>query len=630
MSNPGSDCPSCGRFVGPYDTCPYCGADVNRRMPVKVFAYGSLLVGVVGVLVLLLVAGRSQVPTVSLGQLSGTMNWAYVRIEGLVIRQPSYDQETGDLNLWLSDGTGEIMVVAYRPEAEVLLSESLVPAMGDRVALEGTLRIKEDFQYLVLNVPQHTVVQQIPAVEMAIGNVDGATLYRKVTLQGMIRDDRTPYEGLRLLSIRDTTGEIDVALSSDTNMLGGDWPSVIVGQVVQVTGAVDRYEDKFQLSVGRVNDVVPLQESIAIAPMSRLGDISLDNVGDLVSAKGTVSSVDPFSAGVRLVLNDGSGEVAVVLWQDLYGALDERDHLVKGSEIEVQGEVAEYKGELEIVPEFPFDLAIMVAATPPASEERTDQQPDSDSKQVIGVVIPTSTLVPTPTATGMISPTVDITDTPVPSPTPRPTSQPTPSPTPPARPTPETRAIGAITGKDVGSWLAIERAGVSEMIYFSKGVQYRLTDSTGSITLLMWQDVLEESSDRYDLLPGSQVRVAGAIDEYQGELEIVPRTDADVRVIVPADRLPVEQRPIRDITPSDEGRIFTVDGTVTKIEGSSWLRIWIQDGTGQTLIYVPERVLEYLPAGIGVGVRLRVTGEVDIYRGELEIIPLAAADVEVR
>jgi hypothetical protein len=45
---------------------------------------------------------------------------------------------------------------------------------------------------------------------------------------------------------------------------------------------------------------------------------------------------------------------------------------------------------------------------------------------------------------------------------------------------------------------------------------------------------------------------------------------------------------------------------------------------------VPEREAEYLPAGIGAGVRLRVTGEVDIYQGQLEIIPLAGADVEVQ
>jgi hypothetical protein len=37
----------------------------------------------------------------------------------------------------------------------------------------------------------------------------------------------------------------------------------------------------------------------------------------------------------------------------------------------------------------------------------------------------------------------------------------------------------------------------------------------------------------------------------------------------------------------------------------------------------------YLPQGVGAGVRLRVTGEVDVYKGTVEIIPLAGADVKV-
>jgi DNA/RNA endonuclease YhcR with UshA esterase domain len=603
---------------------------MHRRMSVNLFAYGSLVVGVVGVVVLLLVARGSQVPTISVGQLSGTMNWAYVRIEGLVIRQPSYDQGTGDLDLWLSDGTGEIMVVAYRPEAEMLLSDGLVPAMGDRVALEGTLRIKEDFQYLVVNVPQHTVVQRIEPVEMAIGNVDASSLYQHVTLRGMIRDDRTPYEGLRILSIRDATGEIDVALSSENGLLDGDWPSVTVGQAVQVTGTVDRYKDNLQLSVGRIENLVPLQESVAIAPMWRLGEISLDDVGNLVSVEGTVVGVDPFSTGIRLGLDDGSGRMTLVLWEDLYGALAEREDLVEGCTVGVQGKVAEYRGDLEIVPEFPFDLAVLATAMPPTAEVQSNQRVASDATQVIEAVTPTSTPTLSATVAVVVNPTIDITCAPVPNPTSRPTSLPGPSPTPPARPAVETRAIGEITREDVGTWLAVERAGVSEMSYFSKGVQYRLTDGTGDIILLMWQDVLEESSDRYDLLPGSQLRVVGAIDEYQGNLEIIPRTDADVRIIVPADLLPMEERPIHDITASDEGRIFTVEGVVTRIEGSDWLRMWIKDSTGQILIYVPARVLDYMPAAVGVGVRLRVTGEVDVYKAELEIIPLAAADIEVQ
>ena len=99
---------------------------------------------------------------------------------------------------------------------------------------------------------------------------------------------------------------------------------------------------------------------------------------------------------------------------------------------------------------------------------------------------------------------------------------------------------------------------------------------------------------------------------------------------MPGDRLPVEERAANNITPSDEGRNFVVEGVVTRTESSGWLKLWLGDGTGEILIFVPQRVVDYLPIGIGTGVRLRVTGEVDIYQGQIEVIPLVGSDVEVR
>jgi DNA/RNA endonuclease YhcR with UshA esterase domain len=194
----------------------------------------------------------------------------------------------------------------------------------------------------------------------------------------------------------------------------------------------------------------------------------------------------------------------------------------------------------------------------------------------------------------------------------------------------ETRTIGAIGPGDVGATLAVERAGVAEVGYFSKGIRYTLTDGTGNITLLVWQDVLEGMAARFDLFPGSQVRVVGRIDQYQGELEIVPRQGGDVAVISRGERLPVEARPVGQITPSDEGRLFRVEGTVARLEARGYVQLWLNDGSGELLVYLPERLVPYLPPGLAVGVRLRITGEIDIYEGALEIIPLAAADVEVR
>jgi DNA/RNA endonuclease YhcR with UshA esterase domain len=616
---PSHQCPSCGQFVGPYDRCPYCGADAGRRMAVRILKYGSLLLALLGLAVLLLVARHSQVPAVDIGSLAGTMNWAYIRIAGQVSRQPAYDPQARNLQFWVWDGTGEIMVSAYRSEAETLLAENRVPVMGDAVAVEGTLRVREDFQYLVLNVPDRVEIRPVVPVEMAIAQVNGAPLYQKVTVTGVVRADRTPYEGLRILTLRDASGQIDVTLPSAVAAPGSTFPAVAVGQVVQVTGAVDHYQGTPQVSLGRASDLLLVDEALAIAPSRRIGELSTGDIGSLDAVEGTISRISAFSAGVKCLLDDGSGTATLLLWQDLYDALPERDALARGATVRAVGQVSEYQGELEIIPELPSDVSIvaMSGATPatPTPVPSPTWQPAPEPTPG-----PLETAPPAATDTAMDLPTA--TPPPAPSPTPRPATPPTP--------TVETRTIAAIGSGDVGRPFTIARAGIANLTYFSRGIRYTLTDPTGSIVLLLWQDLLEEVPDRYDLFPGSQVKITGEIDEYQGELEIMPRRAADVAVVSHGERAPIEQRMADNITPSDEGRIFVVQGTVARTDSRQWLKLWLDDGTGQILIYVPERAVAYLPAGVGPGARLRVTGEVDIYQGEIEIIPLAGVDVEVR
>lgn len=771
-------------------------------MAVRIFRYGSLGLAILGVAVLLLVAKQSQVPMVEIGTLSGTMNWAYVRIEGTVTRQPAYDPDTRALRLWVEDGTGEMLVIAYRSEAGWLMDQDLVPVMGDGLALEGTLRIKDEFQYLVLNVPQHTKVRRAPAVEVPIGQVDAEGLQQMVTVRGVVRDDRSPYEGLRILTLRDASDEIDITLPTEMTALTGAWPQVRVGQAVEVTGAVDYYKGLPQISVGRGSDLIVLDAAISIAMERSIGELSAGATGEMVAVEGTISEVRPFSAGVKLTLDDGGDSVTLLLWQDLYEALAGRDALVEGTRVRAVGEVAEYQGELEIVPELPSDVRVLAVTERVVTERQLGELSTDDLGQwvrVEGILqslrtfsagikgtlgdstgtvtlllwqevydsLPESTtLVPgavlrvegevneyrgelevVPWAPADVSVvglaelpleqlsigqlTVDdlsqtvwvegtiaevipfsrgvkytlddgtgtitlllwqnvydeldepamltvttrlavrgevseyqgdlevvpqfpsdievtgpgepvlVTPTASPGPTDQPTTQPTTQPTiqatrqPPIEPTiaptptPNSQPISSVDADSIGQTVVVDGR-IAEVDYFSRGVRYAVDDGTGRIILLVWQNVMEELASRYELFPGSRVRVVGEIDEYQGELEIIPKRGADVEVLVRGERLSIEERAVGDIAPADEGRIFVIEGRVTRTEANGWLRVWIGDGRGELLVFIPERSVEYLPEGIGAGVRLRITGEVDIYQGQLEIIPLAGADVKVR
>jgi DNA/RNA endonuclease YhcR with UshA esterase domain len=703
-------------------------------MALQAFKIGSLVLAIAGVAVLLLVAGRVQPPAVQAGSLGGTMNWAYVRLGGVVSSQPTLDGETGALRFWLEDGTGEIMVMAYRSEAEALLAEGRVPVMGDQVSLDGTLRVKDDFRYLELRVPQQVQIEAAEPQTVPIAAVDGDRQYERVIVEGVIRDERVPYEGLRVLTLHDTTGQIDVALAEEAAAFGGLLPELVPGQALRVAGAVDLYRGQPQISVGRCDDLVVLDDDLPIAEQRSISELASVGPGDLAAIQGTIIGVDAFSQGVKLALDDGTGTVILLLWQNLYEAFSNRGALVEGATLRALGRVNEYHGELELVPELPQDVEILATAIPQVVGRRSlgeissvgvgqlvqvegqivnvqpfsagvkyrlddgtgqltlllwqdlyDQVPKVEllapgaRVSVQGTVdhfggeleiVPrlpedlevrpgptpgptaTATLEPTATPTPTDEPTATATPEPAqtevpttPTPTREAVATATPSPPPPpttgAAPTstavlaaspvpePETRTLGAITEGDVGQAFTVAQAGIGEVDYFSKGVKYRLEDGTGNIILLIWQDVMEEVAVRYDLFPGSQVQVRGQIDEYEGELEIVPQAGEDVVLLARGERAPVEERATGSVGPPDEGRVFVVEGAVTWVEGDGWLKLWLDDGSGELLVFVPTRSVAYLPQGIGAGVRLRVTGQVDVYQGTVEIIPLAGADVEL-
>jgi DNA/RNA endonuclease YhcR with UshA esterase domain len=405
-----------------------------------------------------------------------------------------------------------------------------------------------------------------------------------------------------------------------------------------VVGAVDLYRDEVQVSIGRPADLIVLDGAPAAAPPRPIGRLSAIDVGALVAVEGSLAEVAPFSAGVRGRLTDGSGTVTLLLWQDYYDSLPPSAVPGPGDAVRVQGRVAEYRGELEIVPELPGDVLVL---------SRFEAAPGSEPPAIAQGPTASPTLPATPSAEPSQGPTAQpsaqpsaqptasppapsSTPTPAPSPTPVPLPTAPPSATPPPTPAAEIRPIASITADDVDRTLTVELAGIAAVDYLSKGVKYTLTDASGSIALLIWQDVLEEVAPRHDLLPGSQVRVTGRIDQYQGELEIVPRGGDDVTVVDRGGRPPVEERAVADIAAPDEGRVFTVQGALSRIEGRGWLRLWLHDGTGEMLVFCPERLVPYLPPGLGPGTPLRVTGEVEIYQGSLELVPLAGADVEVR
>ncbi len=452
-----SHCLSCGRYVGPYEACPYCGARVTGRISLRLIKLAAVFLATVGLIMLWYVATCVEVPLVSVREVDAGMNLAYVRLAGRCTRSPSYDPRTGYLSFWIADETGELHVAAYRAESRTLIEQQRFPALGDDIVVAGTLRLEGESRTLIINVPDQLAISRAEPLERAIGAIQPQDQYQLVRGRGQVRTVRKPHPGLTLITVRDPTGATDLAVSHDLIALSGVTPTVRVGQAVEVVASVPRYGDAVQLVPASVADIATIDSDVPIALERSIADISPEEVGSWFAISGTVTRVDPFASGVKLKLDDGSGAMTVVVWDDIYVALLEDlgggPRPAPGAEVRVLGSLSEYRGELELMP---------ALATTRRSVDRA----------------------------GM--------------------SQSTP--------------IGSLTADDVGRWVTL-RGTLGTPERFSAGVKISLTDNSGTIVLLLWEEVYNALSAADRLVPGVQAEVIGEVGQYRGDLQIVPEAD---------------------------------------------------------------------------------------------------------
>jgi DNA/RNA endonuclease YhcR with UshA esterase domain len=152
-------------------------------------------------------------------------------------------------------------------------------------------------------------------------------------------------------------------VSDELVALSGAAPRVGIGEAVEVVAAVSLYRNTPQLVPASTGDIVVLDGEVSIAAERFVGELSEGDVGRWVAVRGAVTEVDPFSAGVKLTLDDGSGRLTLLLWQDVYDGLRDGVELGAGAEVRAQGEVAEYRGELELIPELPEDVEVLAGAS---------------------------------------------------------------------------------------------------------------------------------------------------------------------------------------------------------------------------------------------------------------------------
>ncbi len=484
-AGPPSTCARCGRYVGPaYATCPYCGAPHPMPIPLRVLRVLAAVLATLGLAWLWWLARRTEIPLVEADQVGGLMNFAYVRLAGVVPQRPTYDEESGYLGFWLDDGTGEVYVNAYRDVTQALVAQGDLPAVGDHITVAGTLRIHDSRVALTLNAPEHLSLTRPPARPMLAGEVTLLDAGRRVRLAGQVSQVRTPYPGMTLVTLEDKSGQIPVVL--DDRALAGTWRVLTVGQRLTVTGAVDIYHGTPQVVpateedlkadppptpppvlVKRENSVAPTPGPLTPSPspqpqiprLTTLAELASHPVGEEVMAAGHVVALEGIKGGVRATLDDGVAQVTLVLWDRVYGALSNPRALDVGAQVEVVAKVQQYRGDLELVPRAAEAVTVVTAA-----------------------------------------------------------------------PAPPWLAVDTLRPQDVGRVVRL-RGVLGEPTGFSAGVKVPLSDGTGTMPVVLWSELYQALTPQPQ--EGLPVEVTGVINLFQGRLELIPRSRYDWRVRPP-------------------------------------------------------------------------------------------------
>lgn len=189
--------------------------------------------------------------------------------------------------------------------------------------------------------------------------------------------------------------------------------------------------------------------------------------------------------------------------------------------------------------------------------------------------------------------------------------------------------IDKITTEYKGKFATVQGKVAGERA-FKSGMRYMVQDDTGKITLVLFDRELKQVPKREQLAEGAMVNATGKIDFFNEEAQIVPIRGTDVIVIAPAPV--ISPTAIGKISAADRDKLVKVVGAVTEASNfSAGFKLVLNDGTGQIAVTLFENAFDSLakPADVNVGATLTVTGRVEEFNGELELIPSSGRHVVV-
>jgi RecJ-like exonuclease len=200
------------------------------------------------------------------------------------------------------------------------------------------------------------------AAEKVVTPINAITTKDKgetLTVEGEITSSRAFKGGMRYV-VKDDAGEITMVIFDRVLKQLPQHGELLDGAVVNVTGKIDFYNEEAQIVPARKGDVMivtaaPQPETFAIQ------DLGNAEIGKTVAVSGMVIEASNFSAGFKLNLADDTGDISVVLFENVWDGLKAPNEVNVGAVLSVTGKVNEYKDALEIAPASSASVVVISA-----------------------------------------------------------------------------------------------------------------------------------------------------------------------------------------------------------------------------------------------------------------------------
>jgi DNA/RNA endonuclease YhcR with UshA esterase domain len=313
-----------------------------------------LALAIAGVAALLLAARSNARPSISISSITPAMNFAYVRIAGVVPAYPSLSSSGDYLSFTLQDASGQIRVLAYRSTLSELLAQGRIPMPGDQVSVEGSLRVRDDDVSLTVQSPAALTLQPGDISNIELAALDALPIGARAGLIAQVRQVQDVTPDLRRVTLRSGDAQTQMLLPRRLATTFGELPELWVGDWLHVTGGVGEYRGERELLPVRATDIVLLDTPAAL-DVRPLHALSKDLAGRWVAARGRVEKLQPVKGGMLIELADAQDRISVVMF-DAWSTMPFSQTLRVGDRITAQGELVLYQGQLELQPELGVDV----------------------------------------------------------------------------------------------------------------------------------------------------------------------------------------------------------------------------------------------------------------------------------